>query len=123
MLADKNAKEKLDKLDFLYLHKIDIYPSYNLAIEEAFKYNPDIALLTLEEPVTLGNRVNPICLPSLSQSDHLYEGETATVAGWGITEDGETSEDELRKVDVPVISNTQCKGFYSWIRRYRFFKP
>ena len=58
----------------------------------------------------------------MSQSDHLYEGKTATVAGWGITEDGETSQNELRKVDVPIISNTQCKGFYSWIRRYRFFK-
>ena len=118
ILADKNPQEKLQSFDFRYLFKIEVYPSYNQQLEQGFKYNSDIAILTLEEPVLLTSKVNPICLPPVSGSDQTYEGVTATVAGWGLTESGETSTDQLMSVDLPVISNKKCRKFYNWIKRY-----
>ena len=117
ILADKSPQEKLKSFDFRYLFKIEVYPSYNQQLEQGFKYNSDIAILTLEEPVLLTSKVNPICLPPVSGSDQTYEGVTATVAGWGLTETGETSTDQLMSVDLPVMSNKKCRTFYNWIKR------
>ena len=85
---------------------------------EAIKKNSDIAVLTLETAVPLTSSVRPICLPSLSDTSNTYEGETGTVAGWGLTEDGQESVGQLLEVEVPIISNTQCKTFYQWLKRY-----
>ena len=82
----------------------------------------DVAILTLEKPLILTSKVNPICLPSLDESRETYEGKTAIVAGWGKTETGETSEKQLMHVEVPIISNDQCLTFYSWIRRFCILK-
>ena len=117
ILADKNPQEKLKRFDFRYLFKIEVYPSYNQQLELGFKYNSDVAILTLEEPVLLTSKINPICLPSLSISDQSYLGMSATVAGWGLTEKEETSVDQLMSVDLPVISNKKCRTFYNWIKR------
>ena len=117
ILADKNPQKKLKSFDFRYLFKIEVYPSYNQQLEQGFKYNSDVAILTLEEPVLLSSKVNPICLPSLTKSDQTYAGMTATVAGWGLTEKEETSVDQLIRVDLPVISNKKCRTFYNWIKR------
>ena len=43
ILADKNPQEKLNRLDLLYLFKIEVYPSYNQHLKQGFKYNSDIA--------------------------------------------------------------------------------
>ena len=118
ILSDKSPQEKLNSFDFRYLFKIEVYPSYNQQLEKGFKYNSDIAVLTLEEPVLLTSKINPICLPPLTESDQTYEGKTATVAGWGLTETGKTSTDQLMSVDIPIISNQRCRTFYNWIKRY-----
>ena len=60
----------------------------------------------------------PICLPSITDTSNAYAGMTATVAGWGLTEAGQTSEKQLLAVDVPIISNIGCKRFYPWLKRY-----
>ena len=117
ILADKNPQEKLNNLDFRYLFKIEVYPSYNQLMEKGFKYNSDIAVLTLENPVLLTSKVNPICLPSITESELAYEGMMATVAGWGVTETGDDSTDQLMSVDLPVISNKMCRTYYKWIKR------
>ena len=117
LLADKNAQEKLNKMDFHFLYKIEIYPAYNLAMNHAYRYNSDIAVLTLEKPVLLSEKVNTICLPSFSESRETHEGTNATVTGWGLTEKGVASTDQLLSVEVPIISNTQCRKSYQWIRR------
>ena len=48
ILADKSPQEKLQSFDFRYLFKIEVYPSYNQQLEQGFKYNSDIAILTLK---------------------------------------------------------------------------
>lgn len=49
-------------------------------------YN-DIAVLTMDLPVTFSQTVRPICLPS--SSSRLYNGQTATVIGWGSLQESE----------------------------------
>ena len=49
------------------------------------------------------------------------KGVLGTVAGWGKTETGGASVNQLLKVDVPIISNLECRKFYKWLKRY-FFK-
>lgn len=44
-------------------------------------YN-DIAILTMDQPVTFSKGVRPVCLPS-GGGARLYNGLTGTVVGWG----------------------------------------
>ncbi|CAK1583443.1 unnamed protein product [Parnassius mnemosyne] len=75
----------------------------------------DIALLRLSRPVdlTYSKFLRTICLPvmkSLREMD-LY-GETATVAGWGTTENNQNS-DVLLKVEIPIFSPETCGAYYN----------
>ena len=83
---------------------IDLHPSWHPSNGYEFnhKTNPDIAVLTLANPVTFTEKVRPLCLPS---DDSLFAGETATAAGWGLG-----GGDLLKKVQVDVISGDQCRA-------------
>ena len=107
-----NADAELRKLNWRTLSKIELNPYYT-----DFRHSSDIAVLTLEQGLVLNNKINPICLPSIDKSDKSYEGKTAIVAGWGLTQaqTNKTSEKQLMHVKVPIISNTVCKSYYSWI--------
>ena len=84
---------------------------------DGWKHNPDIAVITLEEPLLLSTKINPICLPSITDTSQTYEGVTATVAGWGKTETGKKSTDQLLKVEVPILTRKDCQAFHPWIKR------
>ena len=66
----------------------------------------DLAILTLDHPVTFTDKIRPLCLPS--DASLSYAGETATAAGWGVADDGYLPA-KLRKVQMKVISNEQCR--------------
>ncbi|XP_050419568.1 proclotting enzyme-like [Adelges cooleyi] len=72
-------------------------------------YN-DIAILTLDKPVTFSREVHPICLPQ--QSKALYSGQQATVIGWGSLRESGPQPAVLQKVSVPVWTNQECKSRY-----------
>ena len=116
LIGNPNAQYELNKMNFKYLFKIEILPHYPNT-EDGYRYMADIAIITLEESLLLSTKINPICLPSITDTSKTYEGVTATVAGWGKTETGKTSTDQLLKVDVPIISNTECKSTYQWLKR------
>ena len=118
LIGNPNATCELMECDFKYIYKIEVYHYYQENIDKGWKQNPDIAVITLEEPLLLSTEINPICLPSITDTSKTYEGVTATVAGWGKTETGKTSTDQLLKVDVPVLSNTECKSTYQWLKRF-----
>ena len=117
LAGNPNAQQELTGMNFLFVHKIEIYPTYNQQMLKAWKFSPDIAIITLEDHVVLNSKINPICLPPLSSVD-TYAAKTATVSGWGVTDSGETSTDQLMQVEVPIIANEECKTFYSWLKRY-----
>ncbi|KAK4887599.1 hypothetical protein RN001_003870 [Aquatica leii] len=75
------------------------HPGFNLSTG----FN-DIGLLRLAENVDFTDYIRPICLPS---SDFTDLDALRTIAGWGITEDGKSSDIKL-KAQVPLVGNRQC---------------
>jgi len=77
-----------------------------------FKYNNDIAILTLKEDATYanGDPIPTVCLPT--KNDDLFVGEKATVTGWGHTANGGNTSDVLMEVDVNVLANQNCSEIY-----------
>ena len=117
VIGAANVKAKLENMEWSTLLRIELYPDYDTEEPNEYWNSPDVALLTLEEPVTFDSKINPICLPSLSDASNSYEGSHAIVSGWGESESGNTSLDKLLHAEVPVISNSECKTYYSKIKR------
>jgi len=97
------------------MHEITSYtnhPQYN------FKTNVyDFSMLHLTLPVELGNRAVPVCLPDLRFSDDKLVGKNLTVSGWGNLRTGEWGTGYeypklLQTVDVPVVSQDDCRKAY-----------
>ncbi|XP_049786207.1 brachyurin-like [Schistocerca cancellata] len=71
----------------------------------------DIALLELKQPLTFNSKIQAATLPASQQQ--TTAGTTATLVGWGATETSSSSTvDKLRKVDIPVWSDEECKAAY-----------
>lgn len=86
---------------------IYIHPDWNPDI-----FSPDVALLELARPV---NGIEPIELADAGDDGFETAGTILTVIGWGNTSTtGQASfPDELREVDVPVVSDADCDFAYS----------
>ena len=79
-----------------------IHPRYRSSTN-----NYDVMVMKLDRATT--EDVTPVKLnPSNSVPD---DDEDVTVVGWGVTDNGYTSN-ELRHVEVNVISNNECKRKY-----------
>ncbi|XP_047003521.1 modular serine protease-like [Schistocerca americana] len=82
---------------------IDIPQSFQGA---SMAYHDDIAVLVMDSPFPLTEMIRPVCV----DWDDLYyvgPGDKGHVAGWGITEEGEPSE-ELLSAEFPVIEYREC---------------
>ena len=102
------AHDRREPEESIAVSNIALHPSwhpYN-GYEFNHKTNPDIAVLTLANPVTFTDKVRPVCLPS--NASLSFAGETATAAGWG-----RGGGDLLKKVQVDVISGDQCRAVTS----------
>ena len=63
------------------ISRVDIYPGYKRAQGKTkLKNAPDIAILTLENPLRLNDKINTICLTDGLSS---YVDQPAIVSGWG----------------------------------------
>ena len=67
----------------------------------------------MAEPVLLGPRAVPACLPTMSEhgGDFLHD-KKMTVSGWGNFEYGGSSPTVLHKVSVTGVSNAVCQQMY-----------
>ncbi|XP_030764109.1 brachyurin-like [Sitophilus oryzae] len=71
----------------------------------------DIALIILNEPITLSDRIGIVDLPT--QLTDSYIGETVLVSGWGRPSDSSNSISPiLREVTNEIISNYPCRLAY-----------
>ncbi|XP_065447261.1 serine protease 27-like isoform X1 [Chrysemys picta bellii] len=73
----------------------------------------DIALVRLERPVNLTDRIVPICLPD-AQVQFLPETK-CWVTGWGEDKDGAgngKAPEMLQKLEVPIIAQETCNALY-----------
>ena len=74
--------------------------------------NNDFSVLHLRTPVKIGSRANAACLPQSSFAGNYLAGKSLKVSGWGaLSEDG-GSPSTLHAVNVPGISNSQCRRSY-----------
>lgn len=98
-------------------------------------FGQDISLIRLQNPAPINQFISPICLPdTMSKSSNScqfssyltksvnilliksdFEGyhssyayRMGTVAGWGSTRQQGPTTCNLRDVNVPILSNTQC---------------
>lgn len=72
----------------------------------------DIALLRLVSTIAFTEFVRPICLP-IDTYKNIYNAEygSATVTGFGKTEDNNTS-DRMLKVEIDIVSHANCRRKY-----------
>lgn len=71
------------------------------------KYN-DIVLFELEREIRISDYIRPACL--WQKLDVNYTSGIAT--GWGLTQDRGSRSNELLKVQLNIITNERCNGFY-----------
>ena len=99
---------KLDKkVPTIKVSKINLYdPCFkNTNVDES---GPDIAILTLEKPVTFNDKIGPVCLPSNAEKLHI--NKTVTVTGWGNKFLKVHDPDpNLKEVNLSVVSNDICR--------------
>ncbi|CAG7733530.1 unnamed protein product [Allacma fusca] len=99
-LTKPEGKEQFRKVNRIIIHRE--FKSSTLA--------NDIALLRLDEPLTLNTTsVGTITIPSSS-----YDASgLATVIGWGVTGEGsQVLSDVLLKVNVPIVTDKECCEAY-----------
>uniref|UniRef100_A0A1A9WKQ0 Peptidase S1 domain-containing protein n=1 Tax=Glossina brevipalpis TaxID=37001 RepID=A0A1A9WKQ0_9MUSC len=67
----------------------------------------DLALLRLDSPVPMTDKVRPVCLPYSNQN---FEGKTGIAAGWGLIKQGGVTSNYLQEVSLPIITNQECRN-------------
>lgn len=55
--------------------------------------------------------MRPILLAPVA--DHYATGSTALVTGWGVLRSNGPVTNQLRKVQVPLVSNAECSRLYA----------
>ncbi|CAO1433720.1 unnamed protein product [Diamesa tonsa] len=97
---DRSADDETELID-RKVERIMKHPRYSQS-----NYNNDIALVKLAEPVKFDGILNPVCLATPGLSFSGYDG---VVTGWGTTSEGGEVSNTLQQVEVPVLSNNDCK--------------
>ncbi|XP_011185193.1 serine protease 1 [Zeugodacus cucurbitae] len=79
---------------------------------DAEKLKNDISLIRIPS-VSYSSRVQPVKLPSISNSYSTYVGETAVASGWGrISDSASGVTNDLRYAVVQVVANSVCANTY-----------
>ena len=75
--------------------------------------NYDFAIVRLGKPVEIGPRAVPACLPDPEEfGGRFLEEKNMTVSGWGRTKYKGEDSPVLKTIDVPGLSNEECKELY-----------
>ncbi|KAL3275028.1 hypothetical protein HHI36_019800 [Cryptolaemus montrouzieri] len=85
---------------------------------DASLYRNDIALIKLNQSVTLSYAIQTVQLPSFSQAQQTYENLFTLVTGWGLVKDEPVPSvndisDTLQVVSVPVMNTDVCAEYYN----------
>uniref|UniRef100_A0AAY4DDE3 Suppressor of tumorigenicity 14 protein homolog n=1 Tax=Denticeps clupeoides TaxID=299321 RepID=A0AAY4DDE3_9TELE len=99
-LHTQKDKSKAEKRN---LKQVIAHPSYN-----TYTFDYDMALMELDRPLTFGNKIRPICLPSPSYS--FPAGKSVWITGWGATKEGGFAATVLQKAEVRLINETVCNN-------------
>lgn len=102
MAGEHNLNKNDGTEQEIVLSKIIQHEDYN-----AFTISNDISLLKLSHPLTFNNNVASISLQSVKE----YAGD-CVVSGWGTTSEGGSSPSILKYVEVPTVTDEQCREAY-----------
>uniref|UniRef100_A0A8B9TKN5 Peptidase S1 domain-containing protein n=1 Tax=Anas platyrhynchos TaxID=8839 RepID=A0A8B9TKN5_ANAPL len=88
--------------------------SVTLAVEKVFlaEVTPpspkdnDIALVKLQSPLQVSDRIKPICLPYFDEE--LVPGTSLWVTGWGYTKEHGKLSETLQQAEVKLVDTTSC---------------
>merc|ERR1712106_195217 len=95
-----SSQERFNAVKFIQ------HPDY-----DSSTYDQDISIIVIDGSVDFTlSQIRPVCLPANDAND--YDSVTATVSGWGTLESGGSQPDVLMEVDVPTMSNSNCKNAY-----------
>ncbi|XP_049795878.1 serine protease 1-like isoform X3 [Schistocerca nitens] len=83
-------------------------PESTAMVAGAASYDVGVIFLPSEAP--LNRYIQLVTLPSSLEVDDTYEGQTGVLAGWGITEAGET--EVLLWSQVTVVPNSVCSELH-----------
>lgn len=70
----------------------------------------DVAVIKLATPFKLDKTRQPIKI--FKQNEVSLEGISATVTGWGATQEGGSTSEVLQVVEVPIVSKKSCSDAY-----------
>lgn len=73
----------------------------------------DVAVLQLERPVKLSDKVNTICLPDKDADLN----SKCYITGWGRISGGGPAADILQQAKLPLVSHTDCRKKYGSVDR------
>lgn len=102
-LHDRNAPEKW-VVTRTVSRKIE-HPSYNSRL-----FTNDIALLKLSSTVDYTDQIVPVCIPAATDNHNGLSSSYAT--GWGTTSSAGTISRYLLEVQMPVLTETECRNKY-----------
>lgn len=80
---------------------LKVHPGYEIAAGIF-----DVGLIQLPQAVP---QLRPIRLPNLRQADATFNGQQATIVGWGSTSNNGPQSSDLRFTRTQVISVTSCR--------------
>ncbi|XP_017881913.1 trypsin-1-like [Ceratina calcarata] len=69
-------------------------------------YNNDIALVKLNDSIQFEGKMRPVCLPERAKT---FAGMNGIVTGWGATAESGAISQTLQEVNVPILSNAECR--------------
>ena len=106
VLVGSHHRTEIDEAqDSIPVNSLILHENY-----DSYTVENDICLLELGEKVIMGEHVGIIALPDPMEE---YEaGTMCTVTGWGALSEGGSLGDTLQKVDVPVVSDEDCRAAY-----------
>jgi len=74
-------------------------------------YDNDVSLLKVRSQITYSRTISPVCLPFNYANDE-FQDQTVSASGWGTTSQGGSVSNQLREVNLPVLTTEQCKRYY-----------
>ncbi|XP_017835948.1 phenoloxidase-activating factor 2 isoform X2 [Drosophila busckii] len=80
---------------------------------EPERYYNDIALLVLDEPLTMQPHIQPLCLPPTESPEvqaQLRDGQCFATGWGGKLPDSDKHEHLLKRIELPVVSKQECQA-------------
>nr|XP_012788686.1 unnamed protein product [Sorex araneus] len=101
---------RLNNAQVLTAERVFIHPGWKAVedINARKDYDNDIALVRLRDPVKMGPKVSPICLPGTSSEYNLRASDLGFISGWGQTET-RSHVFRLMAASLPVAPLAECQ--------------